>query len=203
MSQPDKHHKLDERNHMELPLLEQLDGLGWEVLDLTAKKQQPPPQKFKPRAHPLGKEVVNGESALYLGRGYKIELVDSRERIIRFEQKFIIPKWLGAGQRTVLREWYQQRAEEKILPRVKRLAQRMGVEYANARLVDNLYRWGSCTPKNNLHLNWRVKQCRGACEKALVRCPNSQIPANFLHVRRHHRRFRPFPHSFSRHGLAG
>lgn len=120
------------------------------------QEKQQHPQKFKPREHPPGKEVVNGESALYLGRGYKIELVESRERKIRFEQKFIIPKWLGAGRRTVLREWYQQRAEEKILPRVKRLAQRMGVEYANVRLVDNLYRWGSCTPQNNLHLNWRL-----------------------------------------------
>ena len=30
--------KLDERNHVELPLLEQLKGLGWEVLDLQAQQ---------------------------------------------------------------------------------------------------------------------------------------------------------------------
>ena len=60
------------------------------------QEKQQHPQKFKPREHPPGKEVVNGESALYLGRGYKIEL------------------------------------------------------------VDNLYRGGSCTPQNNLHLNWRL-----------------------------------------------
>ena len=36
-----KHIKLDERNHVELPLLEQLDGLGWDVIDLTDKKQTP------------------------------------------------------------------------------------------------------------------------------------------------------------------
>ena len=34
MPKSDKKHKLDERNHVELPLLEQLEGLGWEVLDL-------------------------------------------------------------------------------------------------------------------------------------------------------------------------
>lgn len=118
--------------------------------------KQQHPQKFKTREHPPGKELVNGESALYLGRHYRIELIDSRDPKVRFEQKFIIPKWLGAGRRTVLREWYQARAEEKILPRVKLLAQRIGVEYKNARLVDNLYRWGSCTPQNNLHLNWRL-----------------------------------------------
>ena len=36
-----KHIKLDERNHVELPLLEQLEGLGWDIIDLTDKKQQP------------------------------------------------------------------------------------------------------------------------------------------------------------------
>lgn len=41
---PDKtpaHIKLDERNHVEKPLLDQLSGLGWEIIDLTDKKQQP------------------------------------------------------------------------------------------------------------------------------------------------------------------
>jgi type I restriction enzyme, S subunit len=33
--------KLDERNHVEKPLLDQLAGLGWEVLDLDGGKQQP------------------------------------------------------------------------------------------------------------------------------------------------------------------
>lgn len=36
-----KHIKLDERNHVEKPLLEQLEGLGWDVLDWTDKKQLP------------------------------------------------------------------------------------------------------------------------------------------------------------------
>ncbi|MFQ3226538.1 MAG: putative metal-dependent hydrolase [Lentimonas sp.] len=114
------------------------------------------PQKYVKPLHPPGKELVNGESALYLGRHYRIELVDCRDQQVRFEQKFIIPEWLGAGRRTVLREWYQQRAAEKILPRVELLAKKMGVVYANARLVDNLYRWGSCTPNDNVHFNWRL-----------------------------------------------
>ena len=36
-----KHIKLDERNHVEKPLLEQLDGLCWDIIDLTDKKQEP------------------------------------------------------------------------------------------------------------------------------------------------------------------
>ena len=33
--------RLDERNHIERPLLDQLAGLGWEVIDLTDIKQTP------------------------------------------------------------------------------------------------------------------------------------------------------------------
>lgn len=32
------HIKLDERNHVEIPLLNQLDGLAWEILDLDNKQ---------------------------------------------------------------------------------------------------------------------------------------------------------------------
>ena len=33
--------RLDERNHVEKPLLDQLAGLGWRVIDLTDIKQTP------------------------------------------------------------------------------------------------------------------------------------------------------------------
>ena len=35
-----KHIKLDERNHVEKPLLDQLQGLGWEIIDLTDENQK-------------------------------------------------------------------------------------------------------------------------------------------------------------------
>ncbi len=44
MSSPNKtpqRLKLDERNHVEKPLLDQLEQLGWEVIDLTDKRQRP------------------------------------------------------------------------------------------------------------------------------------------------------------------
>lgn len=40
MKQADKN-KLDERNHVEKPLLDQLSGLGWEIIDMTDMPQAP------------------------------------------------------------------------------------------------------------------------------------------------------------------
>ena len=36
-----QHIRLDEREHVEKPLLDQLSGLDWELIDLTDKKQTP------------------------------------------------------------------------------------------------------------------------------------------------------------------
>ena len=48
------------------------------------------------------------------------------------------------------------KAWDKILPRVDRHAHELGVEFATAKIVDNRYRWGSCTVKDNVNLNWRL-----------------------------------------------
>jgi hypothetical protein len=106
--------------------------------------------------HPPGKEMVNGESALYLGRQYQIEMVRDGSEKIRFEQRFLIPAHLSDERRQVLRSWYMDRAKEKILPRARKFAVDLGVAFANARIVDNRYRWGSCTTRDNIRFNWRL-----------------------------------------------
>jgi predicted metal-dependent hydrolase len=113
-------------------------------------------QKYSGIPHPPGKEMVNGESALYLGRQYQIEIVQNNSEEIRFEGRFLIPVNLTSERRQVLRNWYRDKAKEKILPRAKKFANDLGVEFANAKVVDNRYRWGSCTTIDNINFNWRL-----------------------------------------------
>jgi len=113
-------------------------------------------QKYTDLPHPPGKELVNGESALYLGRNYRIEIVATDSNKIKFAQKFFVPADLAGRKVEAFRGWYIARAEEKILPRVYQHARQLGVEFVKARIVDNRYRWGSCTVNNNLNFNWRL-----------------------------------------------
>ena len=113
-------------------------------------------QKYQALPHAPGKELVNGESALYLGRAYRIELVDADGEDVRFAGKFMIPRTRVSERKRSLREWYMVRAKEKILPRVKVHAKNLGVSYEQARITDSRFRWGSCTPGNNLNFNWRL-----------------------------------------------
>ncbi|MDG5816153.1 SprT family zinc-dependent metalloprotease [Chitinispirillales bacterium ANBcel5] len=107
-------------------------------------------------AHPPGKELVNGESALYLGRQYQIEIVQNSSEEVRFEQRFLIPERLSAERKKVLQIWYMEKAREKILPRTSKFANELGVKFSNIKIVDNRFRWGSCTTRDNLNFNWRL-----------------------------------------------
>jgi hypothetical protein len=114
------------------------------------------PQKYQDMPHPPGKELVSGEAALYLGRQYRIEVVQNGLSEVHFAQRFLIPAAKGFQREEALKEWYIARAKEKIVPRVKVHSRAIGVDVARVRVVDNRYRWGSCTMNNNVNLNWRL-----------------------------------------------
>src|SRR5215207_6451734 len=67
-------------------------------------------QKYDDLPHPPGKELVNGESALYLGRSYQIEIVATDLDEIRFAQKFFVPAQLSDRKLGAFRNWYMARA---------------------------------------------------------------------------------------------
>jgi predicted metal-dependent hydrolase len=75
---------------------------------------------------------------------------------IEFSQLFLVPPAQQAKRREVLRDWYIARAKEKILTRAEQHACELGVEFAAAKIVDNRYRWGSCTVNDNVSFNWRL-----------------------------------------------
>lgn len=113
-------------------------------------------QKYQDLPHAPGKELVSGESALYLGRQYRIEVVKSGLSKIQFSRCFLLPAAQGKQRTAALREWYIEKAKEKLVPRVKHHAHELGVDVAEIKIVDNRYRWGSCTLHDNVNLNWRL-----------------------------------------------
>jgi predicted metal-dependent hydrolase len=113
-------------------------------------------QKYQDLPHPPGKELVSGESALYLGRQYRIEMVRTALSEVQFVQRFLIPATQRLKREEVLRQWYIGKAKEKIIPRVKDRARELGVDVAEIKIVDNRFRWGSCTLKDNVNFNWRL-----------------------------------------------
>lgn len=111
-------------------------------------------QKYTPLPHPPGKELVSGESLPYLGRQYRIELTDSCDEI-QFDQKFLVPRSMTRKPAS-FRSWYMARAEEKIIPRAAFHATNLGVHFNKAKIGSGKFRWGSCTPNDDVIFNWRL-----------------------------------------------
>ena len=112
------------------------------------------PQKYPPV--PLKKEFVAGETILYLGRNYRLEIMDKEIEGIQFDSCFYVSRHEKARAGELFQAWYMARAQDKLLPRIRRFAESMGVEYNRLLISDLKYRWASCTPKNNLNFNWRI-----------------------------------------------
>ena len=112
------------------------------------------PQKYD--LLPNAKEFVSGETVLYLGKKYRLEIKKSENEEIKFSGNFIVAAVSAEQASNAFIEWYKKHAAEKIIPRVHYHAQNMGVQFNNVMISDLKYRWGSATPKNNLNFNWRL-----------------------------------------------
>jgi predicted metal-dependent hydrolase len=113
------------------------------------------PQKYDPGT-PLNKEVVSGESLAYLGRHYRLEIIDETFDGVRFSNRFYLSRQSQDEAANLLKAWFREQAREKITPLVEEVARALGVAYNNILISDLKYRWGSCTPNDNLNFNWRL-----------------------------------------------
>lgn len=107
-------------------------------------------------AIPETKEFISGETLMYLGKNYQILVVDEAIEGIEFNQRFRISKANQTKANELFKKWYLKQALNKIEPLAKDYAKSLGVEYNGCKTSEMRYRWGSCTPNNNIIFNWRI-----------------------------------------------
>ena len=102
------------------------------------------------------KEFVSGETLMYLGKNYQLLVVDEEIEDIEFDQRFKISKSNQPKANELFKKWYLSQALKKIEPLATKYAKNLGVEYNQFKTSEMKYRWGSCTPANNIIFNWRI-----------------------------------------------
>ncbi|MCW2258680.1 MULTISPECIES: M48 family metallopeptidase [Sphingobacterium] len=102
------------------------------------------------------KEFISGETLLYLGRNYQLLLVDEPIEGIEFNQRFRISRENQGVANKLFKAWYMKQALSKIEPLAKMYATNLGVKFNEFKTSQMKYRWGSCTPNNNIIFNWRI-----------------------------------------------
>ena len=107
-----------------------------------------------------GKKLSSGETTPYLGRD--VELVTrqspSNTESVKLEQDRLVVSLRPASGRLnfALERWYRMEARKLIKKRTDELSARLGVPYGRLVMRGQGTRWGSCSDKGNLSINWRL-----------------------------------------------
>lgn len=102
------------------------------------------------------REVVNGQSYLYLGRNYRLELVDEQHQPLLLKNGyFLLRKQDKSKANSLFIDFYKDKGLPKIVERVQRFKTKMGVEVGQVRVMELQNRWASCSDKGNLNFHWK------------------------------------------------
>jgi len=111
-------------------------------------------------------KYVTGEKLPYRGRNYPLKIVESNTSpnfaIFKGSQIWVyIPENLTNTKRSkiiskLLTIWYKGQAEKTLPEMTRYYSKLMNISFAKIRIKDQQTRWGSCSSKKNINLNWRL-----------------------------------------------
>lgn len=107
------------------------------------------------------REFRNGEGFLYLGRTYRLQLVDDQDEplLLRGGRLYLRRDVAESGgadaARAAFDHYYSGRALERIAPRVAYFAPKVGVSPGGVQVRELGHRWASCSPDARLAFHWK------------------------------------------------
>ncbi len=114
-------------------------------------------QELAPKAREP--EYVSGENFQYLGRGYRLVLVDRQRTPLAFDGRyFALRKDARLAAAEHFRRWYIETGSKWVSRQTHLLMRRVGVEPSRVEMRDLGFRWGSCGNSGAVLLNWRLLQ---------------------------------------------
>ncbi len=102
------------------------------------------------------KEYVNDEEFLYLGRKYRLRIVENARANIELTECLELSSDILPRAEEAIRRWYRSEALRLIKERCARYATAMTCQPVSVRISEARRRWGSCGPKGTLNFSWRL-----------------------------------------------
>ena len=127
------------------------ENLVWIYTKLAEKEAQARPKS--PR------EYVSGEGFPYLGRSYRLKLVDGARRqppLRLYRSRFELRRDAVPYARDHFIRWYTIRLHPMLDRQIAALTNRIGAEPREVHIQDLGYRWGSSNRRGHLYFHWRV-----------------------------------------------
>jgi len=102
------------------------------------------------------REFVNGQSFLYLGRNYRLKLVEEKLGELHFKKgKFLLSKQEIEKAKVYFVDFYKRKLKDKIKPLVLRFQSQLGVNPNEVKVMELKNRWASCSSKGNVNFHWK------------------------------------------------
>lgn len=119
------------------------------------------------------RKYISGETHLYLGRQYRLQIKIGNEESVKLKGGFIeVTTSEKSRAKDLLNEWYLKHARTKFHAIAQPLIEKFKkhkVEPSSIVLRDMPTRWGSCTPKGKIILNPElIKAPKGCIEYVII-----------------------------------
>jgi predicted metal-dependent hydrolase len=134
-----------------------------EKTDWIAKKVN---EVRKRNLNTVHKEFVSGEEFLYLGEKYTLKIAEldlAKPEVLIQADTIVVYIFKGLtreSRKQVVKEtlikWYRQCFTEVVEERIEKYSLYLSVSPRKVVVKDQKTRWGSCSEKRNINLNWRL-----------------------------------------------
>ena len=99
---------------------------------------------------------LNGDTFLFLGKLYPLQISDNSSKSLRLDTCFHLRSSDQPLARKVFMNWYKQHARRIFTERVQYFANLYHFSYSKIKLSSARTRWGSCNSKGSLSFTWRL-----------------------------------------------
>jgi predicted metal-dependent hydrolase len=166
-----RHLNLRVRPEGEVVLSVPFDCTDEEIARLLQKREAWIAEKlafFRRFASPEAREYVSGENMPYLGRNYRLKVIESTEEGVSLQrgyvQLFVKNRADRERKRRLLEGWYRARARVRFAKALDLYIPRIGVAPQAVTIRKMKSRWGSCSPATGrVTLNLRLIEKPTAC----------------------------------------
>lgn len=108
------------------------------------------------------RRFVDGEGFYYLGRSYRLKIVDEASRPVALVDGRLRLRRDREDPSDVLVAWYAERGRQWLPRRIRPWADCLQAPPADLQVRPLGYRWGSCSDRGALNIHWAVMQLPAA-----------------------------------------
>ncbi len=102
------------------------------------------------------RQFAVGETFLFLGQPYPLEIVPRAADPLQFEELFLLDQRAIPRARDIFTNWYKSQARAIFTERANEYARRFGFSFDRLRISSARTRWGSCSSRATLSFTWRL-----------------------------------------------